>query len=69
MTYTEFKDLKNFEDTPNDEHPFRKDQAAYMNTFLPSLIEDPDKWENLFEALTIIRIINKYYPDVLLANL
>lgn len=70
VNYTEFADLQDFSDPhPGKKHLFFEDQESFLTTELPKLMEDPEKWENIFEALTIIRILNKFHGPVLHANL
>lgn len=65
MSYTDFKDLEDFEDG----FLFKTDQKKFLEEEMKMMTEDPENWFNQFIAINNLRIINKFYPEVLCANI
>lgn len=69
-TYTSYDDLADF----NDDHAFKTTGAtAFFQTQLAVMMQEIDKkeeeWAVTFEALDILRAVNKYYTADLVENL
>ena len=65
MTYTSFDELNDFEDS----HTFKQDLKQYLTQDIVIKMSDPEEWNEQFEAINQLRVMNKFHYDVLMKNL
>ena len=65
QTYTQFDDLVDFA----EDHSFKKSAEEFVNQEMAKRMADNGAWDEQFEALDWLRIINKYHREYLMENL
>ena len=65
QTYTQFDDLVDFA----EDHQFKADAQEFVNQEMIKRMADQEAWNEQFEALDWLRVINKYHREFLMENI